>query len=62
MLAERNCYVAASDRQDEIVAAIGTAYGDWKESRLRQSPLPALGADQAVDAILTALEMTAKRA
>ena len=56
MLAERNAYVAASDRQDEIIAAISKAFGDWKEDRLPQSPVPAVGVGQAVDAILHALE------
>ena len=57
MLAERNAYVAASDRQDEIVASITKAYCDWKEDRLPQSPVPAIGVGQAVNAILHALEV-----
>jgi len=61
MLAERNCYVAAPDRPDEIVSVLTEAYGDWKEGRLRQSSLPALGAEQAVDTILNALSMSAQR-
>jgi len=56
MLAERQCYVAASDSQDEIVATIKKAYGDWKADRLPQSTLPAVGVGQAVDAILDALQ------
>jgi glycosyltransferase involved in cell wall biosynthesis len=56
MLAERNAYVAASDRQDEIVAAISKAFRDWKEEQLPQSPLSGIGVGQAVDAILHALE------
>jgi len=59
MLAERNGYVAASDRQEEIVDAINKAFDDWKEDRLPQSPLPAIGVGQAVNAILHALESQA---
>lgn len=55
MLAERNAYIAASDRPDEIVAVIEKAYDDWKEDRLPRSPLPGIGVGQAVDAILDAL-------
>ena len=58
MLFERNCYVAATDRQDDIVAVIEKAYGDWNEDRLPQSPLPAIGTKQAVDTILNALELS----
>lgn len=61
MLDERKSYVAASDRQDEIVAAIKKAYGDWKEDRLPQSPLAGIGVGQAVDSILNALECRLNR-
>ena len=56
MLFERKSYVAASDRQDEIVAVIKKAFGDWKEGNLSQSSLAGVGVGQAVDAILNALE------
>ena len=55
MLAERNCYVAASDHQDEIVAAINKAFSSWEEGRLLPSSLPGIGTEQAVKAILNAL-------
>ncbi len=55
MLAERKSYVAASDRQDEIVAVISKAFSDWKEDCLPQSPVSAIGVGQAVNAILDAL-------
>lgn len=59
MLAERGSYIAASDRQDEIVAALQRAFGDWKENRLPRPSVPAIGVGQAVDAILLALECDA---
>lgn len=54
MLNERKCYVAASDRQDDIVAIIAKAYDDWNEDRLPHSSLPAIDTKQAVDKILNA--------
>jgi hypothetical protein len=59
MLAERKSYVAASDRQEDIVAIIKKAYGDWKEDQLPQPRLHGIGVGQAVDSILNALEMSA---
>ena len=56
MLAERHSYVAASDRRDEIVAAVKSAFGDWKADRLPQSLPSGVGVGQAVDAILKALD------
>jgi hypothetical protein len=56
MLAERNCYIAESDNPDEIVATISAAYDDYQQDNLRQSSLPGIGTEQAVDAILEALE------
>ena len=55
MLAERHSYVAASDRQDEIIAAVKRAFGDWKADRLPHSLPSGVGVGQAVDAILKAL-------
>lgn len=62
MLAERKSIIAASDRQDEVIAALKKAYGDWKADRLPHSPLPAVGVGQAVDAILEALDRLASPA
>lgn len=59
MLSEHKSYIAASDRQDEIVAAINKAFGDWKEDRLPQSLPPGIGVGQAVDSILRALALSA---
>jgi hypothetical protein len=56
MLKERDSYVAATVRQDEIIAAIETAHADWQADRLRMPTLPAIGVEQAVDAINDALQ------
>ena len=56
MLSGRSSYVAASDRQSEIVGMIKKAFDDWKADRLPQSLPSGVGVGQAVDAILKALD------
>ena len=55
LLLERNSYVAASDRQEEIVAVLKKAYGDWEADQLPRPTLPPIGVGQAVDAIINAM-------
>lgn len=61
LLTERNYYMAASDHQDEIVAAFAKAYADWELDRLPQTSVPPIGTKQSVDAILDALELSHKK-
>lgn len=60
MLSKRNYYIAASDRQDEIIAVIAKAYTDWKEDNFPQTTVPPIGTKQSVDAILDALGLPHK--
>jgi len=55
MLLERNNYVAATTEQQQIIAAIETAYHDWQTNQLPISNLPALGVEQAVNTLLDKL-------
>jgi hypothetical protein len=56
MLGERNAYIAASDQQGEIIAALERAYQDWAAGQLKPSGLPGISPEQAVDSILNALK------
>lgn len=67
MLLERDGYVAAVDRQEEVLAVISSAYADWQEDNLRTSALPAIGVEQSIDKLFMLLadaqsdELTRKR-
>lgn len=55
MLLERNSYVADVDRQEEVMAALFSAYADWLADSLHTSTLPAIGVEQSIDKLFTLL-------
>ncbi|HEY6093498.1 MAG TPA: glycosyltransferase [Gallionellaceae bacterium] len=56
MLHERNCYVADYDDVAGAASLLEKAYADWRANRLPLSDVPAIGTEQAVDGILSALQ------
>jgi glycosyltransferase involved in cell wall biosynthesis len=53
LVLERNGYVAASDHPPQIANAIEHAYSDWKNAVWKPSSTPPIGADDAVQKILS---------
>lgn len=60
LLAERKCYIAATDKPEEIFACLKQAYSDWESNTLPQTELPPIGVDQAVETIFKELRRPRK--
>lgn len=55
MMNERSNYVAPYDNEEQIVALFEKAYADWVANQLPSTTVPAIGTNQAVGAIIRAL-------